>query len=225
LYHIPLEGKALDAGELARLRSFVQELVGRLVSLRGVKPQYFVQVARLQKPPWRDLLYQNARFWSVNTGLGIRPGRPLPAPLTLVDVLSLKRPVMPEVVYQVNPDEHVHLFHPRQEIPSATNTYLGSGGCVVFLVTDAAGFLLQAKKTFAAGLDPALAAFDFCVPLLSLKDFTSASVETIQAWFRLFDVYIAEIQDEPGILVASREPITQLLAELQHFLDGGYGNS
>ena len=225
LYHIPLSGKALDAEELARLRSFVQELVARLASLKSVKPQYFVQVARLQKHPWRDLLSQNAPSWSVKTGLGIRPKRALPAPLTLIDILSLKPPVMPEAVYQIQPDESIHLFHPDQEIPSVTNIYLGSGGCLVFLVADEAGFLPQAKHIFAAKLDPAFTGFDFCLPLLGLKDFTSASAETIHTWFRLFDVYIAEIQDEPGILVASREPITQLLAELQHFLDGGYANS
>lgn len=219
-YHIPLHGKALDMDELARLRHFVHQLVTTLTSTKSLQAQYFVQMRRLDKEPWSDLLSTNAQFWTVKVGLGIRPGKPLPAPPTLKDTLSPKVRTPSELVYKIDKDPHIHIFLPNHEIPSPINVYLGCGGCEVFLVAKPNEFLPKAKKIFANELHPAYAGLGFCLPLLGLKDFTSASVETIRVWFDLFDVFIAEVQDEPGVLIASREPIAQPLAGLQHILDG-----
>jgi hypothetical protein len=220
LYHIPLPGAPLDERELERLRRFVHELVGTLSSAKSLAPQYFVRMRRLDKEPWSDLMSANSQFWRVKVGLGIHPGKPLPAPPTLRDVFSMKAMVLPELTYKIDTNPYIHTFLPNCEIPSPTNVYLGCGGCEVFLVANTAEFLPEAKKVFAEKLHPSYGGFDFYVPLLGLKDFTCASPDTIRLWFALFEVFIAEVRDEPGLLVASREPIAQPLAALQYILDG-----
>lgn|SRR5262249_38001276 len=220
VYHIPVAGKPLEPGERMRLGSLVKELIAQLASGRELQPRYFVQTSRLQKPPWRDLLHENAKFWSVKTGLVVRPNRPLPGPLTIKDILSLKPPILPELVHEIGEDKNIRFFAPDQTIPSVIDVYLGCGGCAIFLVADPAEFLPQAKRLFASTLDPAFAGFDFCLPVFKLKDFTSASADTLETWFRLFDVYIAEVQEDPGLLIASREPLDQAFAGLGHLLHG-----
>jgi hypothetical protein len=220
LYHIPLHGKPLDEDELSRLRRFVYQLVSILSSTRSLAGQYFIQIPRLGKEPWNDLLSMNSKFWRVAVGLGIRPAKPLPAPPNLKDVLSRKLPIPLELVYKIDTNPYIHIFIPNPKIPSPASIYLGCGGCQLFLVTNPDEFLPRAKSVFAKGLHSSLEVHDFCVPLFGLKDFVSASAETIRIWFDLFDVFVGEVQDEPGILIASREPITQPLADLQHFLNG-----
>jgi len=222
LYHVGLGEKPLEALELARLRSFVGRMVTSLVEARALQASYFVQVAKIEKQPWRDLLSQNARFWKIRTGLGCRPGRPLPRVPTLKDIATLRRPVLPEMVYEILPDPDIrHFLLPGEEIPSVTDVYLGCGGCGVFLVADGDVFTREAKAVFGGKLDEMFDRFFECfVPLFGLKDFTSASRETVRLWFDLFEIYIGEVQDEPGLLIASRQPIAKPLADLQHFLDG-----
>jgi hypothetical protein len=220
LYHIPLQGTPLDESEIERLRSFVGKLVTTLSAAKSLVPQYFVQMRRLNKQPWSDLMSANSQFWRVKVGLGIHPGKPLPGPPTIKDILSMKGMVLPELVYTIDRNPYIHEFLPNCEIPSPTNVYLGCGGCEVFLVTNPAEFLPEAKKLFGEKLHPSYAGFHFHVPLFGLNDFVSASTGTIRLWFELFDVFIAEVRDEPGLLIASREPIPQPLADLQHILDG-----
>ena len=220
LYHIPLPGAPLDEQELERLRHFVDELVKALSSAKSFAPQYFVRMRRLDKEPWSDRMSANSQFWRVKVGLGIHPGKPLPAPPSLKDVFSTKVMVLPELVYKIDTNPYVDTFLPNCEIPSPTNIYLGCGGCEVFLAANPPEFLADARRLFAEKLDPAYASLPFCVPLLGLQDFVGASRDTIRLWFGLFEVFIAEVRDDPGLLIASREPITQPLADLQHFLDG-----
>jgi hypothetical protein len=220
LYHVPLPGGPLDERELVRLRQFVQQLVATLSSTKSLAPQYFVQMRRVDKEPWSDLMSANSQFWRVRIGLGIQPRKPLPGPPTIKDILSMKAFVLPDLVYKIDENPNIHTFLPDCEIPSPTNVYLGCGGVEVFLVANPADFLTEARRVFAEKLNPSYAGLEFCIPLLGLQDFVCASRDNIRLWFGLFEVVIAEVRDEPGLLIASREPIAQPLADLQHFLDG-----
>jgi hypothetical protein len=216
LYHISLPSFALPEADLRRLKNILNRLIASISRTYKVQPEFFVQTDSLTGT-WTELLSENGSYWNVQTGLGVRPGWPLPNPskaheikiesLAALAALPTASTSELELIYRITKDEHFELLYPDMQCPSGADVYLGCGGLLVFMVSDGEGFLQHVRQVFAADVDPAFQNLDFFVPIFDLKDFEQASAELMRLWFSLFDVYIAEVRSDPGLLIASRHDL------------------
>ncbi|HKX30026.1 MAG TPA: hypothetical protein VJ302_20220 [Blastocatellia bacterium] len=222
LYQISLSSTPLSAPDMIRLKEFLGRLIAVIAERFQIEPEYFVQTRRIITEEWRALLTQHASFWSLQTGVGMRPNRPaagLPKPEDLMKNVMAGGSGGPsaelDLVYHLGRDRHFERFYPGLKWPSSIDVYLGSGGVAAFLMPDGAEFLERARRLYLPGLDAALKNLDFFLPLIGLEDFERATAEQTETWFNLFDVYIAETPADHGILIASRYNLDDLLANFQ----------
>jgi hypothetical protein len=91
----------------------------------------------------------------------------------------------------------------------------------VFSMKD--GFLKKSKEVFGEPLraDPAYDGIPFVIPLLRAEDLLSASAETREEWFGVFDGYCLESKADKGLLLAMKdqdfnEKLRQLLVTMRN---------
>lgn len=74
----------------------------------------------------------------------------------------------------------------------------------------------QSKQVFGEDMqhDLHFEALPFILPRLSSQDFFAQTATQIHRWFEVFDVYIAESPEDEGIVMASRNDLTDLVATI-----------
>ncbi len=79
-----------------------------------------------------------------------------------------------------------------------------------------APFLKKSKEFFAKGLeeDPQYPGLLYVLPLLTAADFFEQSDEETAHWFETFDVYVNESVADKGLLLASKESLTETLISI-----------
>jgi hypothetical protein len=77
-------------------------------------------------------------------------------------------------------------------------------------------FLLKTKELFGEGLEeePQYRGLLYIIPLLASDDFFSQPEDVIKKVFQVFDVYVSESPSDRGLILASKEGIDDLLAEI-----------
>ncbi len=77
-------------------------------------------------------------------------------------------------------------------------------------------FLAKSKKMFGEGLEdePQWPGIVFIVPHLRSSHFFKESDDTVAQWFDLCDVYVNESPEDRGILLASKEDLTDTIIEI-----------
>jgi hypothetical protein len=219
LYHIPLPA-AMPKPELERLKSALGRLIAEISNTFRIAPEYFVQLTSLVGE-WATLLPNYGSYWRVQTGLSITPEQ-----LILNQSLSdagAKRseesagnpPTKVELVYRITKDPYFERFYPDLKWPSGLDAYLGCGGSVVVMAPDADRFLKQVEQWLVVDSESSPQAGEFHLPIFEPEIFGHASPEVRQLWFNIFDVYLAEVRSDPGILIASRHDLDRLIEELQ----------
>lgn len=218
LYHISLSAFPIPDADLARLKILLNKLTTTLVEKYRVKPEYFVQMNTVLKGEWLDLLTEYANFWRIMTGLGIRLDRRQGGLSKPVDLL-LKPPDSPskntELIYYIRKDELFDRFFPGKKWPTGIEVYLGCGGVIVYLAPDGENFLDRAREFYLPLLSPADKNLEFYIPLIDMEDFDRVSEECLRVWFNLFDICIMETRQDPGIFIASRHDLDDLLMNLR----------
>jgi hypothetical protein len=84
----------------------------------------------------------------------------------------------------------------------------------MFMLNDQLGE--KSKAVFGKGLeeDAGLKTQNFVMPIMNARAFLDAKHEEIEEWFTVFDVYIQESPEDRGLLIASKEDIDEVLAEV-----------
>jgi hypothetical protein len=74
----------------------------------------------------------------------------------------------------------------------------------------------KSKEIFGEGMDHDLKfeAQPFILPRLTSSHFFSHTSEQVRRWFELFDVYLAESPSDEGIIMACKDNLTSLVADL-----------
>jgi hypothetical protein len=223
LYHASVYSYPIPEPDLARLKSFMNQLIAGIADKYRLKPEYFVQTKYVITEEWVELLSKHASYWNVQTGLGMRSDRPsLKVEEALVRLLTNSQgPSLAalELVYHLGRDRHFERFHPDLKWPSAVDVYLGSGAVTICMASDGEKFLERTRQYYIADLDSALRNMDFYLPIIDVDDFAKVSENLTKVWFGFFDVYITETKSDPGILIASRHNLDDLLAGFQSVLE------
>ena len=217
LYHVPYQPGTLEPSDCEQLKQLVR-LVVETFEQQGIRATHCVEVERISAVPWRGIIQRHARHWRISTGLSLRPKGALPEPVTMANILKAKAPEPLYVTYCIQQDEYIAERFPEEEIPDPTDLFLGSGGCSVYMASAADDFLPRTRAVFAPGIHEAYSNFDFFLPKYSLNDWTSATDDDIAKWFGEFGAYIGEVEDEPGLLVASSGPLDSIQEAMQRIL-------
>jgi hypothetical protein len=222
LYHISLSEFLVPDADLERLKRFLGKLTTSIVDKYRVTPECFVQTKYILTGKWPNLLSEYGSCWRFLMGLGMRRDRfkwERPAPGQGLMDLLLKPQDSPttrtELVYYFGRDEHFDRFFPGMKWPSPMDIYLGCGGVIIYMAPDGGKFLERARELYLPVLAPADQHFDFYLPLFDMEDFERASEECLRVWFNLFDICIMETRQDPGIFIASRHDLDDLLMNLQ----------
>lgn len=79
-----------------------------------------------------------------------------------------------------------------------------------------APFRELSKEIFGSGLPRNLEfeGIPFIVPKLASQDFFAQTAEHIRRWFEVFDVYINESPEDDGIILAGKDNLTPLIAQI-----------
>jgi len=120
-----------------------------------------------------------------------------------------------ELIYCLSRNEYFDGISPARKWSSAIDVYLGCGGVIVYLAPEGEKFLERAREFYLPLLNPADQHFDFYLPLFDMEDFERASEECLRVWFSLFDICIMETHPDPGIFIASRHDLDDLLMNLR----------
>ena len=84
----------------------------------------------------------------------------------------------------------------------------------MFMLNDQLGE--KSKAVFGKGLEenPGVKTQNFVLPIMNARAFLDAKPEDIEEWFTVFDVYIQESPEDRGLLIASKEDMDEVLAEV-----------
>jgi hypothetical protein len=223
LYHISISAYPIPEPDLVRLKDFMNQFISGIADKYRLTPEYFVQTEQVITEEWAGLLSKHASYWNVKTGLGMRSDRPsFKIEEALLKIFTNSPgPALGamKLVYHLGRDEHFERFYAGMKWPSAIDVYLGSGAVIICMVSDGEKFLERTRQFYLKDLDAALQNLDFYFPIISQEDFGKASKYLAHTWFGFFDVYIAETKSDPGILIASRHNLDDLLAEFQSVLE------
>ncbi|HYZ83261.1 MAG TPA: hypothetical protein VE621_02610 [Bryobacteraceae bacterium] len=227
VYHIPVATNKLAGQDLLRLKKILARFIELACRNWKLTPEYLVRVDKRLGESWNDLLAKHGSYWSISTGMILRPGwRPQAMP-TIEELLAkaqkgwqIEPPQMVETVDRIVRDRHFERFFPGMQWPSPFDVYLGCGGCFAFLTSSTEHLFRQTKLTFGAELPASLNMFSFYTPFFEMSHWKSATASDLQSWFSLFDIYLAETEEEPGVLIASKHDLDALTTELEPLLTG-----
>jgi len=215
LYHVPVSAYPIPEPDLVRLKGFLNQLITGIADKYRLEPKYFVQTKYVTVGEWPEMLSKHSSNWTLQTGLGMRPDRQL-----LFGVFTNSpRPSPADLVYHISKDEHFERFFPDRKWLSASDVYLGSGGVIICMASDGEKFLERTRQFYLTRVPSAYQDLDFYLPIIDMDDFGKVSENLTKVWFGFFDVYITETISDPGILIASRHNLDDLLAGFQSVLE------
>jgi hypothetical protein len=237
VHHIPYPRLPVPPEELQRFRLFVNALISEAIGARPAQALYLVNPLYIPQDLWKE---QNRKFavcWEWETGQAVRltelsSGRAGAKPQSqkfmedlakafpeqlgsLPQIASQPRNTNSAIVHLLRKSEDFVRLFPQRRWFSPMEVFLGSGACTLFLVRDEESFFKMGKALTILKANPALGSLDFGVPVFTLEDFSGASREDLETWFNLFDLYIAESREAPGILVASKQDLAPVIERLQ----------
>jgi hypothetical protein len=242
VHHIPYPSVPVPPAELRRFRAFVNALLTELMRPKPLQALYLVHPLKIPPDVWREENRKFAICWEWESGQAVRlieppDGKPaqksksvkfmedlakaFPEELsTLPASMRDTTPRNAEIVHLLRQNEDFTRIFPKQQWFSPMEVFLGNGGCTLYLVEDPELFFKLGKAITITKSDPGLGSLDFAVPFFQLEDFDSASPETLEIWFRLFEVYISENREDRGLVVASRHDIGSIIERVQSILTG-----
>ena len=208
-YFIPAPiGLRPDSYDAAR--RFLQELVVYFTTRLGCSHEGFLQIGRVRDETAVRLFTDNARKWIPETGLGIWPHRSAPRMWKMEDVEEIdtdtEMPLLLHSVFRLTADANARL--------DAMTTMAGTG-CGVQLVSRIEGVaLLRNLRELFLGFiqDRVFRIFPWYVPLME-KAVLAEPMEALAVdAMRGVTLYIRESPEDGGILIASAEPLAEVLA-------------
>lgn len=237
--HIPYSKVPVKAEELSRCRKLVAALLAEVDPDQTMFALYMLHPLRIPQDLWRQQNLKFAVCWEWETGQSVRVvnltqteeapesrkfmeklAKAFPEQLASMPMeAGQARNINAEVSHLLQKSEDFDRFFPQRRWVSPLEAFLGNGACSVFLVRDKDAFFRLAKALTILKADPALGALDFSVPRFTLEDFSGASREAIENWMQLFEVYIAEDVESPGLLVASRRDLSPAITRIQALLE------
>jgi hypothetical protein len=239
--YIPYAAVPLAPDDLRRHRELLNTLITELQQAEGLHAMYLLHPLRIQPELWRE---QNRKFaicWEWEVGQSVRltetsvePENPQAQKFfgTLAKIFPDELGHLPqstvssrnknaEISHLLRRNEDFDKMFPRRRWFSPLEVFLGSGGCGVFLVRDPEAFHKMGKAVTILKADPGLGSLEYAVPRFSLQDFCNASREELETWMQLFELYITEEPDEPGILLASRRDLSSSIERIRTSLSQG----
>ncbi len=157
--------------------------------------------------------------------IGIRPEAGTPRFPTVDAVAKLDAKMMNDIAQKKNSEARLQDFFPDAPVPvywireshqEARKELFGQGGWSLALseLEEEDVFFEAVKEVLIKGVeDEGIKAFPYIAPLLSSQSFIRANRSDLQAWFKLFPLYLAENIDDRGLTIASRKPLDDVLVD------------
>ena len=111
------------------------------------------------------------------------------------------------------PDMPAGVYRIKQNQARARELLLGEGGWSLILSPlEEQPFLERSKALLLEGVrDDALRSIPLLVPLLGINSFMDETLDRLQRWFGVIELYLGECPQEGGLVIASRTSLDELL--------------
>jgi hypothetical protein len=178
----------------------------------GCNHESFIQIGQSREEETIHLFADHARKWIPETGLGVWPHRPAPRMWKMEDMEEIdadsKMPPLLHSVFRVTADTNARL--------DAMTTIVGTG-CGLQLISrlESAALLQNLSDIFLSFIqDRVFRIFPWYVPLIEKAVLVEPMEPFVASVMRGISLYIRESPEDCGILIASAEPLAEILAQL-----------
>jgi hypothetical protein len=206
---VPTKGFPIVEAEIGAVREFLRLLREALSSEWKLSGELFLQHDQMHKADAAGRFADSAKQWRPRLGLGLWPGRNLPALWTKEEFMALEPgQKMRKVSYKLFRAERT----PKVQ-DSMWEVMLGLGTLLeIWLPSDDLGFFKRTREFIVPQIqERAFRNYLFYAPLLAAKDLGSVGIDQ---WLCGASAYIRESVEDQGILIATNFPLDPLLERL-----------